>query len=94
MARFAPRETAELDSRTMPAYIAFIRLVNSVAAGTFGIPETQKDTPAPGYHTEKYPTARVIHAPGDQGIRIVADTDEAAAAFREAARQLNIHISG
>jgi hypothetical protein len=74
------------------AYIVFIRAVNKHKPGTFGTPELLNDKPFPGHHTERYPTARVVFAP-DSGIRIVADTVQAAEAFRLAARDMGVHIS-
>lgn len=90
-ARFAPQET---DGAGNPAYVLFIREVNGVRPGTFGAPEHLHDQPYQGYETEKYPQARVVHGPGDEGVRVVADSPEVAGAFREAARRLNIHIPG
>ncbi len=95
MARFARGETMTHagTGRTAPAYYVFIWEVNEALADTFSNPETEEDVPGPGYTTERYPTARVIHGPGDEGIRVIADTDEAAAAFRTAATRLGIHIT-
>ncbi len=94
MARFAPAEEATLDGGIYPAYVAFIRLVNTARPGTFGAPEHEEDKPYPGYYTERYPTAHVTHGPGDEGVRAVADSDETAAAFRVAAAEMGIHITG
>lgn len=94
MARFACTEEHTADGRTMPAYIAFIREVNGVRPGTFGTPEHQPDKPYPGYVTEKYPEARVIHGIGDDGVRVVADSDVVREAFRRAASVLGIHLAG
>lgn len=90
MARF-PRQPMN-DRAQPPQWLAFVWEVNALRPGTFREPENQRDTPWRGYDTEKYPTARVIWGPGDEGIRIVADDDETAAAFREAAGQLGVHI--
>jgi hypothetical protein len=77
----------------VPEWITFIREVNGVLPDTFGAPETLRDTPHVGYDTEKYPNARVIHGPGDEGVRIVADSPEVAGAFRAVAVKLDIHLA-
>lgn len=78
----------------VPEWITFIREVNGVRPGAFGAPELQNDTPRVGFDTEKYPEARVIHGRSpDEGVRIVADTDDMRAAFREVAERLSIHLA-
>lgn len=91
MVRFARSEM----TGNMPSWIHFVREVNGVRPDTFGAPEHDEDTPASGYLTERYPHARVIHAPegSDEGVRIVAESDEVAAAFREVAAAMKIQIS-
>ncbi len=93
MARFAPKEQHAGTSRPGPAFLVFVWEVNDIRPDTFGRPDIQPDTPHPGYETERYPTARVIHGPGDEGIRVVADTPEAAEAFTEAATRLGITLT-
>jgi hypothetical protein len=95
MARFPSSAELSHNGHPMPAYITFIRAVNGHRPGTFGKPELLENTPHPEWLTEKYPMARVIHAPeGDRssGIRIVADAPEAVEAFKLAARELGINI--
>ncbi len=92
MARFAPGERVPGERGT--AYMEFIWAVNDARPGTFGTPNHLEDKPAPGYVTEEYPEARVIHGPGDEGVRIVATSDAAAAAFRTAAQVRGIHLAG
>lgn len=93
MVRFARGEKLKPTDRGS-AFLEFIWAVNDVRPDTFGAPESRPDTPAPGYDTEQYPHAAVIHGPGDEGIRIVAQSDDVAAAFRVAAARLGIHIAG
>jgi hypothetical protein len=75
-----------------PEWLAFIWAVNDVRPDTFGLPENRADTPHAGYETEKYSQARVIHGPGDEGIRIVADTPEVAEVFCAVAASMGIHL--
>lgn len=92
-ARFARTEQVTVAGRTMPAYVQFIREINGARPDTFGAPTHEHDKPYPGYETERYPGARVIHGPGDEGVRVVADSPEAVAAFRTVAAELGIHLS-
>lgn len=92
MARF-PRGNFTSDGGR-PEWITFIREVNGILPDTFGRPELQDDTPRVGFDTEKYPSARVIHGHNpNEGVRIVADTDEVREAFRQVATKLNIHLA-
>lgn len=83
----------------VPEWLDFIHEVNAVDPGLFGAPEMRNDYPRDGYNTEVYgddagDDAWVVHAQNQsEGIRIVAKSDRALAAFREAARRQNIHLS-
>lgn len=76
-----------------PEWLAFVWAVNEVLPETFGEPAHQQDTPFPGYLTERYENARIIWAPGDEGIRVVADTTAVAEAFATAGQALGIHVA-
>lgn len=89
-ARF-PREN--LGTRENPAeWLKFVWAVNEALPGTFGKPENVSNSPFPGYETERYAHARIIHGPGDEGIRVVAESPDVARAFAAAASALDIHI--
>jgi len=103
MARFANDEYTA-DGR-MPAWMHFVREVGRVRGEPFGAPEIQASqmwlarnvsTPAPGYVTELYPGARVVLSPerSDEGVRVIADTEEMAAVFLVVAARMGIHIGG
>ena len=89
--RFAPGER-RADS-PHPLWLRFVWAVNEARPGTFGAPEHEPDRPRAGYVTERYPTARVIHGPGEDGVRVVADDEDTLAAFRVAAGQLGLHLT-
>lgn len=90
-ARF-PREPMN-DRNNPPEWTRFVWSINDVRPGTFGVPTHEDDTPRAGYLTERYPDARIIWGPADEGIRVCADTAEVAAAFVIAARTLGIHLN-
>lgn len=91
MARFPKGEYTADGGR--PEWINFIREVNGIRHGTFGPVELQEHTPRRGYSTEEYHGARVIHGPHrDEGVRVIADTDEVRAAFYVAGARLRCHI--
>lgn len=92
MARFAPDEQYTRNGMTGPAFVMFIRAVNTIRPETFREP-VWDDEDRPGYLTEHYPTARVIHGPGDEGVRVVTSDEETADAFRLAARQMKINLA-
>lgn len=74
------------------AYVHFIRQVNKERSGTFREPEIINNMPGPGYQTEVYAEAHVVHGPGDEGVRIVAKSAEAAQAMLRVANRLGVHV--
>ena len=97
MARFARSERSPRIPNgppDTPTWLVFLWEVNTVRPGTFDCPDSKPDTPGEGYYTETYPHARVIHAPGDEGVRVVADSPDVVPAFRIAAARLGIHLGG
>jgi len=92
-ARFHPDETIH----GKPAWLAFVHQVNAERPNTFAAPNDVRDNaPRYGYSLEEYDTAQIIRAVAnpDNGIRVVATTDDTAAAFRRAAATLGVHIPG